>query len=284
MPIKYDGLVQGTPEWLKWREDGIGGSEAGTIMGVNPYCDVYELWQRKLHLLPEIESNDAMKRGHELEPIAREIFELETGLKMKPMCYVHDEYSFIRASLDGISIDENIILEIKCPGLKNHAEAIAGKIKPYYYAQMQHQLLVTGAELCYYFSYTDLLEVDAWTSPPIEVRRDEPFIERLIERESKFWNHVVTETPPDAYFAIKDAGELNGTSRTDPAWLKAMDEVLTAQKVLEDAQAQYDIRLSRISDLMGKKKQMVVIGNGVRVERIHDGDNWRTVISVQDED
>lgn len=280
MAIRYE-LSQGSPEWLKWREDGIGGSEAGSVMGVNPYCDAYELWQRKLGLLPPVEVNEAMERGHKLEPEAREIFELETGLIMNPACYVHDDYSFVRSSLDGISVDERILLEIKCPGLKNHIEALSGKIKPYYYAQMQHQLLTTGAELCYYFSYTDLLEVDGWTSPPIEVRRDEEYIKRLLEREQKFWDCVLTETPPGQFFGCKDAGSLNGELRDDPAFLKALEELLSYQKVLDDAKAQYRIRAERIEDLMSKKKQASVISNGTRIDRVYneEKDMWRIVLS-----
>ena len=34
--MKID-LVQGTNEWLDWRKGGVGGSDIGTIMGLNPY-------------------------------------------------------------------------------------------------------------------------------------------------------------------------------------------------------------------------------------------------------
>jgi putative phage-type endonuclease len=281
MAIRCDNLQQGSEEWLSWRKKGIGGSEAGSVMGVNPYCDAYELWQRKLGLIPEVEPNDAMIRGHQLEPEARALFEIETGIKMIPMCYIHSEYDFIRASLDGISVDERIILEIKCPGLKTHSEALSEKIRPYYYAQMQHQLLVTGAELCYYFSYTDVDDVEPWKI--IEVRRDEEYIQRLLEREQKFWQHIIDEIPPDEYFGCKDAGNLNSEIRTDPAFIAALQELMSSKKVLDDAKAQYKLRANRVEDLMSKKKQVVAITDGLRIERIYNQEKqqWRLEISSE---
>jgi putative phage-type endonuclease len=277
-------LEQNTEPWLQWRKTGIGGSESGSVMGVNPYCDAYELWQRKLGLLPEVQVNDAMQRGHDLEPVARQIFEIETGIKMPPACYEQlGTYSFLHASLDGISIDERLILEIKCPGLKTHSEALSGKIRPYYYSQIQHNLVTTGAELCYYFSYTDVDDVEPWKI--IEVTRDEEYIARLIEREKRFWNCVLTETPPDEFFGCKDAGSLNSEIRNDPAFIAALQELMSSKTVLDDAKAQYKLRANRIEDLMSKKKQVLAFTNGLRIERIFNEEKqqWRLDISKQDD-
>jgi putative phage-type endonuclease len=281
--IRVEGLQQNTQEWLDWREGGIGGSEASAIMGTNPFTTVIECWQHKLHLIPPIQTNAAMQRGHDLEPDARFIFELEYGIKMPPICIIHPEHDFMRASLDGLSTDGNIVLEIKCPGLTTHREALAGKIKPYYYTQMQHQMAVAGAELCYYFSYTDLPDIEPTVK--MEVPRDEEYIKRLTEREAIFWEYVLNNVEPDtSRFAVKDAGGLNGDTRTDPAWKNALQELLGARNVLLDAQSQYDLRESRINDLMGKKKQVVIIDNGVRIERIHTGDKWETIVTVQEDE
>lgn len=276
-------LEQGTKEWLDWRDLGIGGSDAAAIMGSTPYMDVMELWQRKLGMLPPIQTNAAMQRGHDLEPIARVEFELETGLHMRPGCYIHPTLSHMRASLDGISADGKYILEIKAPGLTTHREALAGKIKPYYFTQMQHQLAVTGAELCYYCSYTDLPDIDPLYIT--EVHRDEAYIERLIQRETAFWDYVQRKVEPDALmFAVGDAGTLSGDTRKDPAWRSAIAELLSVKQVLDDAQAQYDSRLVRVEQLMQRKKQVRVRGAGVLVERVFTDGQWKTTFdTVEDE-
>lgn len=280
--IKVD-LKQGSPEWLQWRQGGIGGSDAGAIMASSPYMDVIELYQRKLNLLPEITVNAAMQRGHDLEPIARVEFEMQEGISMAPGCYMHPEHHFMRASLDGISADGKTILEIKAPGLTTHREAIEGKVKPYYYTQMQHCLAVTGAEKCYYFSYTDLPDIKPTVLLTFE--RDEAYIERMIARETLFWMSVEQQIEPDIkMFSVGDAGTLNGDARTDPAWGKAVTELLTAQKVLEDAQMQYDIRLNRIGELMQRKKQMLARGSGVVVERVMEDGKWHIKVdAIEDE-
>jgi putative phage-type endonuclease len=277
-------LEQGTVEWLTWRKDGIGGSEAGAIMGSSPYMDVMELWQRKLGLIPEIQTNAAMARGHLLEPVARVEFELETGLSMKPGCFKHPTLDWMRASLDGISADGRYILEIKAPGLTTHREALAGKIKPYYFTQMQHCMGVTGAEMCYYASYTDLPDIEPLKI--IEVPRDDAYIARMMEREGDFWQHIVDRTEPDKLrFAVGDAGTLSGDTRTDPAWGRAVAELLTAKQVLEDAQAQYAIREAGINKLMQMKKQVRVRGAGVLVERVFENGEWVTrVEQAEDEE
>jgi putative phage-type endonuclease len=297
-------LEQGTAEWLKWRDLGIGGSDAAAIMGSTPYMDVLELYNRKLGLEPPLQTNAAMQRGHDLEPIARVEFELETGLHMKPGCFIHPEYDFMRASLDGISADGKYILEIKCPGLTTHREALTGKIKPYYFTQMQHCMAVTATEMCYYCSYTDLPDIQSLYITEIE--RDDAYIERMIQREAIFWDSVVkgrqilaelSETsleekliavepykPNPLVFAVGDAGTLHGDTRKDPAWGKAVEEVLSAKAVLADAQAQYESRLRRIEELMQRKKQVRVRGAGVLIERSFVDDRWCTTVEeVEDE-
>ena len=48
-------------EWMKLRESGIGSSEVGTILGLNPYETPYQLWRRKVGIDPPKEQNFAMK-------------------------------------------------------------------------------------------------------------------------------------------------------------------------------------------------------------------------------
>lgn len=256
-------------------------------MGINPWCDVVELWQRKLGIIPELVVNDAMRRGHELEPEARLLLELETGIRFPAACYEDTEHPFLTASVDGICSTGEIISEIKCPGMTTHVAAITtpkkvGKVPAYYVCQCQHNMGVTGAKLCYYYSYLPDVE-DVQTTVKIEIPRDDEYIERIKFRCIKFKEHLDNKTEPDPeWFGVKDAGILNGTFRTDPAWNMAIQEALTAKNVLEDAQRQYKARLERLTTLMSRKKQVLVTGNRVRVERIQVGDNWETVITTED--
>ena len=72
-------LEQGTPAWLEWRSQGLGASDAPTIMGENPWKRAAELLDEKCGKLKS-NSNAKMARGSALEPEARRRFEAKVGL------------------------------------------------------------------------------------------------------------------------------------------------------------------------------------------------------------
>jgi len=153
--MKKITIAQEGPEWLAWRRSGVGGSDCSVLMGVNPWMKEADLRNRKLGLESEGYENERMARGKRLEPIVRAMYEDLTGLRMTPVCVEHDKYSWFKASLDGLSECESVVLEIKCPNDKAHLEALRGWIPRYYYPQVQHQLGVTQAKIMHYVSYSD---------------------------------------------------------------------------------------------------------------------------------
>ena len=56
--------------WLDTRREGIGGSDASTIAGVNPYTTLYELWLDKTGYDVETRYTPEMRFGHLIEPVA----------------------------------------------------------------------------------------------------------------------------------------------------------------------------------------------------------------------
>ena len=97
-------------EWLEFRRTGgIGASEAAAIVGLSPWCDNVELWRRKTgHVsAPDISNNDAVKYGHDAEPLVRGLFALdyaeryETEYRGGFDMVFHPEHKFIFATLDG---------------------------------------------------------------------------------------------------------------------------------------------------------------------------------------
>lgn len=69
-------------QWLEERAKGIGSSEVGTLLGLNPYESPYQLWERKTGRMPGKEETFAMKAGHYLESAVASFFEDETGNKV----------------------------------------------------------------------------------------------------------------------------------------------------------------------------------------------------------
>jgi len=188
--MKIIPVEQGSKEWLDWRKTVITATDCPAIMGSSPWSTAYKCWQRKLGLIEEQKSNDAMERGKRLEPEARAQFEKLYNIYMTPAVVESTEYEFLGASLDGISDSKYYILEIKCGGEKLHSVAAKGEIPEYYMDQMQHQLLVTGAKKCFYYSYNGKEGIC------IEVEPDPDFEMRFLPKARAFWKSVAFFEPP----------------------------------------------------------------------------------------
>ena len=238
-------LEQGGNDWLEWRRQGIGSSDAPIIMGVSPWCDVLTLYKRKRGELPEQESNWAMARGTRLEPEVRALLEKRLGV-LEPATLTHPTIEWMRASVDGISLDGNLVVEIKCPGQADHDFAKAGQVPPKYVPQVQHILAVTGCEKLIYASYNGGVVT-------VSVPRDEAYIALLIKAEQAFWEAVQAGIPP----------VVEG-QRTDDAWLEAAiryRETKTAYDLAAEALESAKAGLLALTDTDAS-------GAGVKVSRV----------------
>lgn len=225
--MKILDLEQGSPAWHAWRKTVITATDCPAIMGTSPWTTEYKCWQKKLGLIEDQASNDAMERGKRLEPIIRERFIKKYSRNMMAAVVESSEYEFLGASLDGISDGGKYILEIKT-GKKNlYDMALAGIIPPYYLDQIQQQLLVTNAEKCFYTVGGEEEDKDV----VIEVYPDPDFVKTYLPHARAFWKCVAfNEAPP---LKEKDYLDRNDdlTLQED---LKAYDEVDAAIKALEE--------------------------------------------------
>ena len=251
--MKRINVDQGSKEWLKWRKTVITATDCPAIMGSSPYQTAYKCWQRKLGLIEEQASNAAMERGKHLEPIARDKFMLETGILISPAVVESEEYSFLGASLDGITEDNKIIVEIKCGGDKLHNMALNRIIPDYYLDQIQHQLLVTGAEKAYYYSF------DGTSGIKIEVTRDSEFMERFLPKARSFWKGIAINEPPA--MTEKDYKDMTDNLSWSQC-AKEFHEVSSALVVLEEKKDYLRKRLIELCEDQSCK------GSGVKVLKI----------------
>jgi len=152
-------------------------------MQMSPFKNIDQLYKEKNQGFEQV-ANPYMQRGIDLEPIALEKFEQETGLIMFPCVAVHDNIEWMAASFDGVTICRNAICEIKCPGKRDHFAATNGIIPEKYKAQLQHQLVVSGLWEMFYYSF------DGEKGVIIEVKRDQNFIDVMIEKEIEFWERL----------------------------------------------------------------------------------------------
>jgi putative phage-type endonuclease len=192
--VKILTLGQGSPDWIAWRRGGIGGSDAPVIMGTAP-----KEWSTREQLLEEKvtgkrrDTDFAMRRGTRLEPLVRELYAREVGLRVEPVCVAHSEVDWLLASLDGLCCADSgeWIAEIKCPNWMDHDTALAGIVPAKYVPQVQHCLFVADVTRCDYVSYSEnqrFAERDRMVV--VRVGADAEYQAALIEAEEAFWAEV----------------------------------------------------------------------------------------------
>ena len=179
--IIIDNIEQLSEQWFKLRAGNPGASSFDKIVTSKgaPSTQykkyLYQLVGESI-LGDKIETytNAAMQRGTELEPEARELFEMINDIEVKQvgLCFPNEERKY-HASLDGLLDDSG--LEIKCPLIQTHIGYLLGnKLPTEYIQQVQGSMLVTGFNSYWFMSYYPGIKPFI-----IKVERDEKFIEKL---------------------------------------------------------------------------------------------------------
>ena len=179
---------QNSPQWRRWRFDGIGASDAATVLLVNRFKTVNELLAEKSGLTAERSRSAAMIAGLSDEAQAAAKYRKRTGLHTEPLCVQHRNYEWLRASLDGLNILQCRVLEIKCGKSDYYHFQNRQSVPPWHKPQLQHILAVTGYD-----------EIDVWCWNQGKrgilrtVKRDDMYIDKLIDAEQRFWFRVLEE-------------------------------------------------------------------------------------------
>lgn len=188
--FNFVDITQGSDEWHLWRKSGIGASDASCILDINPWKSRKQLLKEKLNsnygsFQSQQNITPAMARGTSLESTARVLYNKQRNIITKSACIQSKNYPWMIASLDGISVDDQICVEIKC-GAKNY-QSVSRRLRPadYYYAQIQHILGICAYARMDFYSFSP-----GQASLLLSIERDEPYIQRLINAEAIFWGQV----------------------------------------------------------------------------------------------
>ena len=207
-------------EWLRMREEtGIGGSDAGTVLGLNPWCSNLQLWRYKSGLdKPEdISDKPAVMFGKVAEEHIRELFILDypefTVNYHEFWMHCNDSLPWLFATLDGeIEYDtgngQRGILEIKRTTIMNKSQwdEWEDRIPDRYFAQILHQLAATGWDFAFLRAYIRYYKCGAFRAAVRDFRIDRKDVEEdiayLIEKESAFMEAVKQKKPPAAIITM----------------------------------------------------------------------------------
>lgn len=233
----------------------IGGSDVGTILGVNPYKSAYTLYLEKTGQIetPDISDEEPVWWGTEMEDLVAKRFlhkAKEAGhrisLNRTNFERRSKKYPFLVAHIDrevNEYIDDvfyRVGLECKTTSSWNKTNYEEGDIPAAHYAQVQFYMMMSDAPYWFYAVKRD--SEFHWC----KVQRDDEYIDAMLKAVIDFWNHVQakddgipvggsessTQSLNGLYKADKDEmADLNGYT----AYFELIEELDSNIKSLEEA-------------------------------------------------
>ena len=254
-------------EWIEERRKGIGSSDAPAILGLNPWKTPLDVYQDKIGESQPAFENEKMEMGKRMEPVIAQAFADRTGYMVRNDNFirVHPQFNFMIANLDRLIYDKT---KEDGPGIieiKNSSHAMLNKyegIPPMYFAQLQHQFMVTG----YVWGFLVFL-LDGWELRPFDIRADKDYHNFMIEEEEKFWTkNVMQRIPPlpVTQDEIKKAYRNSVPGTIVEATLETWGEVQTL-KNLKNAQKNIEKKIeskeNEIMMILKEKENLMYFGD-----------------------
>ena len=199
MIIETD-FKQHDPEWYEARLFSVGGTGISNIITSTGQPSksregflIEKASQRITGRAKPVFPSYEMQWGTEHEPEARESFSFIKDVEISECAMVFsDEKREWHVSPDGLCLDQEEGLEIKCPQLKAHLEYLnAGTLPTAYRLQVQSSLALTGWGVWWFMSYFPGVKPLI-----IPVKRDEKLIQIITSEIARFLedlNELVTK-------------------------------------------------------------------------------------------
>jgi putative phage-type endonuclease len=179
---------QKTEQWHKDREGKLTASAFGQAAGLGPGSR-QQLWRRMMGLEEQFVGNTATDWGEQNEAAAIEEYRnrhLESGDAIDLVGFVpHPTMAWLGGSPDFL-VGGAGYGEVKCP----YSQTLYPEIPPYYMAQIQGGMQITGRTYCDFVVWTpDVMSVT-------RVDRSEEYWDWLHLRLADFWCWVVAQVEP----------------------------------------------------------------------------------------
>lgn len=276
-------------EWLKLRTTGIGGSDAGAIMGLNKYSTPLSVYLAKKDFA-NFGGNAATEWGNILEePIrqkARE--ELDIEIETVPVMFTNKENAFMNANFDGlVFVDgEKEINGVVVSGLGGHEIKTSrtgegfttDEIPDSYYCQVQHYMAVTGLD---WFILTVFI-FDKYEGRHYVIPRKDGFIEQLVKSEKEFWQENILKNIMPAPMGNDNEMELvkslpmAESVELDSDCATLLEEKAIIDEQIKDLQAKSDSIKERVLLAISEKS------NGENAEKTSAVcGNWKITYNTQ---
>ena len=257
----------GSDDWHKVREAGVGGSEIGAILGLNKWESALSLWGKKTKLIDsELIESEAMEWGKLLEDVILTKFEREhpeLELLRNPGTWHHPDRPWQLSNPDALARDKQtgewLVIEVKTARYEDEWDDKTGAVPPSYRAQTLWYLdtfgfnkaivaaLFSGSKYREFVQHNDPLEADANR-----------------QAAARWWDYVQTNKQPDydgaeaTYEAIRALNPYIEDGEVELGDLGI--HYVNALTELDQAESKARELKSRVLDAMGKAKRGLIEG------------------------
>lgn len=261
--ISHETKYMTKEEWLEARRGGIGGSDASSVLGFNPYKSSISVYLEKIqhnNLSKDLERNSGislinknqfkeevsykMELGNKLEEFVAREFTLKTGKKVRNINGIlkNDNYPFALANIDRAVVGEKAFLE--CKVTNSFSKKLWKKEVPMHYQiQMTHYMAITGATHCYVAALIGNEDLVIH-----KIYRDEELISKVMNLEKRFWDEcVLGESLPNPDGSDDYSNMLQGIYKDSKK-----EELILFEK--DDLMSRYDEVCELSKDIYKEKK------------------------------
>lgn len=242
--------------WLEKRKHYVTGTDAGKLIGVSPYGGKFAVWLDKMGRAAPVVETPAMKAGKKFESAILQTYAEEMNCKLEHVdgynLITCDKYPRLGASLDGWNHDLQIPVDAKNIKWKNEkwGDAWTDQFPEYYKAQLQVQMMVTGAtfaHLAVMFSGQDFFIYS--------MEYDEDMAQKILDASDEFWPYVENDQMPEAdgsdeateyiksEFARGDAAAVKDPTEEILEALKGLQKAKLDEKDAQDRKTEFENRI-----------------------------------------
>lgn len=242
-------LEMSKEEWLLSRQEGIGGSDIGAIIGVNKWSSPLRVYLSKKEPPREIEDENSIERmfwGNALEDVVARTFAERMNEEGKDFKVTKsnatwglEEIDWARASLDRLIYSKERgrgILEVKTTSAYGKDEWENSKVPDSYMAQLQWYMGILNIKWGYF-----AVLIGGQKLLIKEVEFDQEIFDNLLEAGKDFWENNI----------LKNNMPAPSGNDTDETWVKEQTGSSDSRYKIEELSGATD---EQIKDWLEKKE------------------------------
>ena len=283
-------------EWLSYRRQGLGGSDAAAVLGISPFRTARDLYYDKRGLPIEDDESNWVARevGNLLEDLVARIFSKKTGLKVyrRKCMFQHPRHPWMLADLDFlVEMPDGSTAILECKTTNYNArdkwEYDGKPIVPVYYeTQGRHYMAVMGLSRVYFCCLYGNNEDEVIIR---HIDRDMDYEAELIFLEEDFWlNNVQAQAEPpyienDGELILESLHRLMGPSSKDaPPVVLTQTQSAKVLRYLEvrGEKLALDAQVRRLEAEMKRLKALIIADMGNSRAAAYENDSGSYTVTL----